>query len=116
MSSSSPFLDVRSFTEEELPARVEESPVRAQASSPFLAVYELEGGPGLDPQTEAYVSFLNELYDERFNLALSKLVDEAAAIYQSNFADEQQDPTPPARRPNGSSISTSRRSWPRRRR
>jgi hypothetical protein len=92
MSSSSPFLDVRSFTEEELPARVEESPTRAQTSSPFLAVYELEEGPGPDPQTEAYVSFLNELYDEQFNQALSKLVDEAAAIYESNFADEQQDP------------------------
>jgi hypothetical protein len=46
MSSSSPFLDVRSFSEEELPARVEESPTQAQTSSPFLAIYELEGGPG----------------------------------------------------------------------
>jgi len=92
MSSSSPFLDVKSFTEEELPARAEESPRQAQTSSPFLAVYELEGGPGLDPQAEAYVSFLNELYDEQFNQALSNLVDDAAAIYQSNFADEQQDP------------------------
>lgn len=92
MSSSSPFLEVRSFTEEELPTRVEESPMRAQTSSPFLAVYELEEGPGPDPQAEAYVSFLNELYDEQFNQALSKLVDDAAAIYESNFADEQQDP------------------------
>jgi hypothetical protein len=91
MSSSSPFLDVRSFTEEELPARVEESP-RAQASTPFLAIYELEEGPRVDPQTEAYLSFLNELYDEPFNEALSKLVDEAAAIYESGVADEQQDP------------------------
>jgi len=92
MSSSSPFLDVRSFTEEELPARVEESPMRAPASSPFLAIYELEGRPGPDPQTEAYVSFLNELHDEQFNQALSTLVDEAAAIHESNFADERQDP------------------------
>src|SRR5215467_1823997 len=92
MSSSSPFLDVRSFTDEELPGRVEESPTRVQASTPFLAVYELEPGSGPDPQTEAYVSFLNELYDEQFNQVLSKLVDEAAAICESNFANEQQDP------------------------
>src|SRR5215472_5277750 len=91
MSNSSPFLDVRSFTDEELPDRAGESPTRAQASSPFLAVYELEAS-GPDPQTEAYVSFLNELYDDQFNQALSKLVDEAAAIYESNFTDEQQDP------------------------
>jgi hypothetical protein len=92
MSSSSPFLDVKSFTEEELPARVEESPARPQTSSPFLAIYELETGQGPDPQTEEYVSFLNELYDEQFNQALSRLVDEAAAIYERNFADERQDP------------------------
>jgi hypothetical protein len=92
MTSRSPFLDVRSFTEEEIPARLEESPARAGPGSPFLAVYEFEQGSRLDSQTEEYVSFLNELYDEQFNEALSNLVDEAAAIYQTNFANEREDP------------------------
>ena len=92
MTTNSPFLDVRSFTEEEVPTRVEEPPARAQASSPFLAIYELEGRPNVDPQTEKYVEFLNELYDEQFNEALSNLIDDAAAIYESNVAEDMQDP------------------------
>jgi hypothetical protein len=92
MTTQSPFLDVQSFAEEEEPTRVEESPERAQPSSPFLAVYESEEEGRVDPQTEEYVSFLNELYDEQFNEALSNLVDEAAAIYETKFAKEQQDP------------------------
>ena len=92
MTSHSPFLDVRSFAEEEAPTRAEESPTRAQPGSPFLAVYEFEEEGRVDPQTEEYVSFLNELYDEQFNEAVSNLVDEAAAIYETNFANEQQDP------------------------
>ena len=92
MTSHSPFLDVRSFAEEEAPTRAEESPTRAQPGSPFLAVYEFEEEGRVDPQTEEYVSFLNELYDEQFNEAVSSLVDEAAAIYETNFANEQQDP------------------------
>src|SRR5262245_53329231 len=91
MPSQSPFLDVRSFAEE-VPARVEESLTRGQRASPFLAVYELEAEGRVDPQTEEYVSFLNELYDEQFNEALSSLVDEAVGIYESNFARERQDP------------------------
>ena len=92
MTSHSPFLDVKSFAEEEAPTRAEESPTRAQPGSPFLAVYEFEEEGRVDPQTEEYVSFLNELYDEQFNEAVSNLVDEAAAIYETNFANEQQDP------------------------
>ena len=91
MTSHSPFLDVKSFAEEEAPTRAEESPTRAQPGSPFLAVYEFEEEGRVDPQTEEYVSFLNELYDEQFNEAVSNLVDEAAAIYETNFANEQQD-------------------------
>ena len=56
-----------------------------------MAVYEFEEEGRVDPQTEGYVSFLNELC-EQFNEALSNLVDEAAAIYETNFANEQQDP------------------------
>jgi hypothetical protein len=57
-----------------------------------LAVYEFEEKGRVDPQTEELFSFLNELYDEQFNEAVSSLVDEAAAIYDTTFANEQQDP------------------------
>lgn len=92
MSNQSPFLDVRSFAEEEVSTRVEGASMRGQSSSPFLAVYEFEEEGWSDPQSEEYVSFLNELYDEQFNEALSSLVDEAASIYETNFASTQQDP------------------------
>uniref|UniRef100_I2Q586 Uncharacterized protein n=1 Tax=Desulfovibrio sp. U5L TaxID=596152 RepID=I2Q586_9BACT len=92
MQSQTPFLDVRSFAEEEAPIRTEESTTRPQPSSPFLAVYEFEEGSRVDPQTEEYVSFLNELYDEKFNEVLSNLVDEAAGIYETNFASAHQSP------------------------
>ena len=59
MTTYSPFLDVRSFAEEEALTRAEESGTRAQPSSPFLAVYEFEEEGRVDPQTEEYVSFLN---------------------------------------------------------
>jgi hypothetical protein len=92
MTTHSPFLDVRSFAEEEALTRAEESSTRAQPGSPFLAVYEFEEEGRVDPQTEEYVSFLNELYDEHLNEMLSNLVDEAAALYEANFANEQRDP------------------------
>src|SRR5262245_4089561 len=91
MTTYSPFLDVRSFAEEEAPTRAEESSTRAQPGSPFLAVYEFEEGR-VDPQTEENVSFLNELYDEQLNETLSNLVDEAVAFYETNFANEPRDP------------------------
>jgi hypothetical protein len=92
MTTHSPFLDVRSFVEEEALTRAEESSTRAQPGSPFLAVYEFEEEGRVDPQTEESVSFLNELYDEQLNEALSNLVDEAAAFYETNFANEPRDP------------------------
>jgi hypothetical protein len=70
--------DVRSFAEEEAPTRAEKSPARAQPGSPFLAVYEFEEEGRVDPQTEGYVSFLNELYDEQFHEASSSI----APFYQ----------------------------------
>ena len=90
MADYSPFLDVRSFAEAE--ARAEETPSRAQPASPFLAVYEFEEEGAVSPQTEEYVSFLNELYDEEFNQAFANLVDEAEGIYETNFSNEQEDP------------------------
>ncbi|MFZ0134390.1 MAG: hypothetical protein WAK95_17770 [Desulfobacterales bacterium] len=91
MTSYSPFLDVRSFAEEEELGGAMELPTRTQPGSPFLAVYEFEEEGRVDPQTEEYVAFLNELFDEQFNEALSNLVDEAAGIYETNFSNELQD-------------------------
>jgi hypothetical protein len=92
MTNQSPFLDVRSFAEEEAPGRAEETYTRGHPASPFLAVYEFEGEGRTDSQTEEYVSFLNELYDEQFSEALSSLVDEAATIYETNALNQQRDP------------------------
>lgn len=91
MKNQAPFLDVSSFIAEE----VSRLPLETSAppSSPFLSLYESEEGGGLvDPETEEYVAFLNEFYDEEFHQALSTLVNEAAAIYETSFPHEQEDP------------------------
>jgi hypothetical protein len=90
MNSYSPFLDIKSFVTEETRAETLQTPL--PANSPFLAIYEFEGEGRVDPQTEEYFEFLNELYDEQFNEMLSNLVDEAAGLYQANFVNEQSDP------------------------
>jgi len=92
MKNQTPFLDVSSFVMEEASRDVLERETSVPPSSPFLAIYEFEGEGRVDPQTEAYFEFLNELYDEQFNEAISNLVDEAAGLYQSNFANEQLEP------------------------
>ena len=93
MKDQAPFLDVRSFVTEEGSRDVLERETSVPPSSPFLSLYESEEGGGLvDPETEKYVAFLNELYDEEFDEALSTLVDEAAAIYETHFLNEQEDP------------------------
>lgn len=89
MPNQTPFLDVRSFTEEEVFGHAEEAPGRGQPASPFLAVYELDEEGGVDPQAEEYVAFLNELYDEQLNEALSSLVDEAAALHETHGRRER---------------------------
>lgn len=92
MKKQAPFLDVRSFVTEEADRDVLERQT-FPPTSPFLSLYESEEGGGLvDPETEEYVAFLNELYDEEFDEALSALVDEAAAIYETHFLHEQEDP------------------------
>src|SRR5215204_4300823 len=54
---------------------------------------EFEEGAGLaDPETDEYVTALTEFYDEEFDEALYALVDEAAAIYETRFPHEQEDP------------------------
>jgi len=72
---------------EEIPARVEESPTRSRANSPFLAVCEVsDKGPGwTHPDGGSTSRFSSELYDEQFNKALSTSLTEAAAIYQDKL-------------------------------
>jgi hypothetical protein len=91
MSNQTQFLDVRSFEIEEVSREFLET--TTPSSSPFLSLYEFEEGGGLvDPETDEYVTFLNELYDEEFDNALSTLVDEAAVIYETHFPYQHEDP------------------------
>jgi len=91
MKNQAPFLDVKSFVMEEVSRDILETAV--PPNSPFLSLYESEEAGGLiDPETEKYVTFLNELYNEEFDEALFGLVNEAAAIYETRFMHEQGDP------------------------
>jgi hypothetical protein len=90
MNKESPFLDIKSFVAEEVaPESYEASTTTV---SPFLSLYEAENGGVVDPQSEEYVTFLNQLYDEEFDGALSSLVDEATEIYETHFGHEFEDP------------------------
>ena len=93
MNDQAPFLNVQSFVAEEQSRDVIEPETAGPSISPFLSLYESEQGAGLaDPETEEYVTFLNEFYDEEFDETLYALVNEAAAIYETNFLHEQEDP------------------------
>lgn len=93
MNNQTPFLDVRSFVTEDESHSIVEQEASLPASSPFLSLYESEDdGSLVDPETEEYVLFLNEFYDEEFHEALSTLVDEATAIYETHFLHEREDP------------------------
>ena len=64
----------------------------APPSSPFLAEYELDGiTEPTDPNAEAYMSFLNELYNEEFDEALFKLFQEASSLVQDRFLGERSE-------------------------
>lgn len=93
MNNQAPFLDVSSFMTEEGSRDIIDREVSIPPVSPFLSFYEAEAGGGpVDPEAEEYVAFLNELHDEEFDEALASLADEAAAIYETRFAYEQEDP------------------------
>jgi hypothetical protein len=92
VSIQSPFLDVRSYAQEETSTDTAEPQAARQVGSPFLGMYRFEAEGGADPQAEAFVSFLNELYDEQFNDALTGLVNEASAVYQANFGGDGSHP------------------------
>jgi hypothetical protein len=84
MNSQTPFLEARSFFSEEAPAGQDVFEVARSAPSPFLSIYEAEGGgPATDPLAKEYVVFLNELYDQEFDEALFELAGEAAELYEA---------------------------------
>jgi hypothetical protein len=92
MKNQKPFLDVSSFITGEEGQDVIEIETSTPPSSPFLSIYESEEAGGLiDPEIEEYVAFLNELYDEEFDDAVATLMDEASAIYETQFHHEQED-------------------------
>ena len=92
MDNQAPFLDVKSFISEEVPASQDVLETSVPPSSPFLSLYEVEEGFGpIDPETEEYTAFLSELYDEEFDEALFELAGEAAALYETQFMYEQAD-------------------------
>lgn len=93
MKNQAPFLDVSSFVMEEVSR--DTLWTSGPPSSPFLSLYESEEAGGLiNPETEEYAAFLNELYNEEFDEALFGLVNEATAIYETRFMHEQGDPQP----------------------
>ena len=91
MSNQSPFLDVTSFVAEEAPLEVYQA--AAPPSTPFLTLYQADqDGDRIDPETEEYAVFVNELYDEEFNQALDALVSEATALVESeSLLDQEHD-------------------------
>ena len=96
--NQSPFLNLKSFAEQEVAGSANSPARRSQLASPFLAVYEFEDAGGSDPQAEEYVEFLNELYDEHFNEVLTGLADEAASVYETLPESEREEPGDPGRR------------------
>jgi hypothetical protein len=93
MKNQAPFLDVSSFITEEQNPDVIGSETSTPLSSPFLSLYESEEPGGLiDPETEDYVTFLNEIYNEEFDEAVANLMDEASVIFETQFQHEQEDP------------------------
>jgi hypothetical protein len=89
MNNQAPFLDIKSFVVDELSQETIET--STPSITPFLPIYEaLDGENFIDPETEEYTVFLNELYDEEMDDALSNLVYEATAVYETHFSHEQE--------------------------
>lgn len=92
MKSQAPFLDVSSFIVKEVEESLTSYETIPGNNIPFLTLYESDTDGLIDPQNEAYVTFLNELYDEEFDTAIENLVDEAATIHESQLVNETSDP------------------------
>jgi hypothetical protein len=86
MANRSPFLAVSSFVQAEVTREVQET---ALPATPFLTVYEShDAGAWVDPETEEYVAFLNELYDDEFEEALFELTTGAVTLHESRLGYE----------------------------
>jgi hypothetical protein len=93
MKNQAPFLDSMSFDMEEGSRAVIERETSVPPSSPFMSLYESDEAEGfIDPESEEYVVFLNELQDEEFHEALANVWNEATAIYETHVSHEQGDP------------------------
>jgi hypothetical protein len=85
-NSYTPFVDMPSFVREE--GEVPVTPPSGGAPwSPFLSVYEqIEGeAPFEDPVREAYVSVVQELYDEEFDESLFELLTDARNLHSDHL-------------------------------
>ena len=85
---SIPFLDLKSFTAQELQAPEPEVVTSPTLRSPFLSIYELPEGESAieDPLREAYSTVAGELYDEEFDEALFELLTDARNLHQDQLA------------------------------
>ncbi|QBQ54754.1 hypothetical protein [Nitrosococcus wardiae] len=94
-TSQSPFLDVTSFSAPEAETNQEHALPSAplQSVSPFVSVYEMEDGEErVDPESEEFVQFVSELYDEEFDEAVFELVTEASELYDNQFVSKYRHP------------------------
>lgn len=86
--TKTPFLDIASFTVQEVDSAQQPTSSTPVSGSPFLSIYELEEyGGSTDPNAEEYVAFLSELYDEEFDEAVFELVNEAAGLHDEWSAE-----------------------------
>lgn len=85
-SVHAPFLDVQSFAQEEAQAPSSDS-FSPPIQSPFVSLYEMEGGMPVheDPEAEVFASLVNDLHDEEFDEALFELYAEGRAIHDEHL-------------------------------
>ena len=82
-----PFVDMPSFVREEGEAPAVPPPSGGAPWSPFLSVYEqIEGEAAFeDPVREAYVSVVQDLYDEEFDESLFELLTDARNLHSDHL-------------------------------
>lgn len=89
MTVAAPFLNLQSFTVDEVEAP---PPTRGALSmrSPFVSVYEIDGVQAEaaydDPVREAYARLVDDLHDEEFDEALHELRSHARALHDEQLA------------------------------
>jgi hypothetical protein len=84
---NAPFLNVQSFELEGHEFEASAPQLYSPTNSAFLSVYNHEGFNELsDPQSEAYLNFINELYSEEFDEALYELMAEVSDLHQDRLS------------------------------